>query len=91
MARKTIAETAREVLAEEGLCAVSWGDGILGAIATRAGMASGHPLKAMEKVLAALGRAPDLFEPGRLRGHDRSGRPRIVRTFRLRVGAGHGA
>lgn len=83
-ARWRIAEHAAAVLAERELEAVSWGEGVLVTIAERVGVAKGHPLARMERVLAAPARAPDLFEPSRLHGHDRRGRPRLVRMFRRR-------
>lgn len=75
---------ALTVLHERGLDAVNWGDGVLTDIAARAGVRSSHPLNAMKAVLAALERSPDYFEKAYLAGHDRRGRPRRVRQFRVR-------
>lgn len=75
---------ALAVLHEQGLDAVNWGDGVLTEIATRAGVRSSHPLRAMKAVLAALERSPDYFEKLYLSAHDCRGRPRRVRQFRVR-------
>jgi len=76
-----IADHIAAHMRSEGINSLCWGDPIL----VDAMPGSGdHPLDAMQKGLAALERAPDLFEKHRIHAHDRSGKPRVVRGFRLK-------
>ena len=43
-----------------------------------------HPLNVMDAACAAMDRAPDLFIKSHIRGMDSKGRPRVVRSFKLK-------
>lgn len=83
-----IADVAERVMRERDLGSVMYGDGVLTDIYSQFhdGRRHGvHPLLAMAKVLNAL-EWDDRFEKTIIRGHDRSGKPRPVRCFRLKAG-----
>lgn len=65
-----------------GLKSIGWGDDAL--VNACRNDRHKHALDAMQAGLAAMERAPDLFEKRRILAHDRNGNPRVVRNFRLR-------
>ena len=87
---KTIAEHMRDMMIEDGVSAVMWGDGVLVTCAYRAGCQPGHPLNKMVQVLDALERTKsgrELFVKGYVSldgAFWQSGASRRVRSFRLR-------
>ena len=79
-----IAEHIAAELKRAGLCSVSWGDPILvDSLPERTRRRNSHPLAAMKSACDALDRAPDLFTKAFIKAHDKSGTPRVVRSFRL--------
>lgn len=86
---KTIAEHAKDVLSENGVNGVMYGDShLLEDIASRAGVRTKvkHPLNRWKAVLAGLERSPD-FEKFYVTIHTTHNRPRAVRSFRLKGAA----
>jgi hypothetical protein len=87
--KETIAQTAKRVIQEQDLNAVMWGDGVVtdiyGDYCRINGKedTAGHPLARIQRVIEALDRS-SLFEKIYIRGHDRSGNPRLVRGFKIK-------
>lgn len=87
--RKSIAQHMRDVLLENGMPAVAYGDAfLLDECGARAGMSGMHPLDRHAAILNALDRSrAEMFEKYLFRGHivDRNGvtRQRALRAFRL--------
>ena len=82
MARK-VADAMEAALIIDGTHTVMWGDGILVDVGQGLVKAA-HPLDVMQAVLNALGRDTERFERMNIRGHDKNGKQRIVRGFRLK-------
>lgn len=78
-------ERIARYMRDHGIDYVEWGDRSLVDISYAVGARSRihHPLHRMGAVLDAMKRSPELFESYKVRGHDRSGKPRVVRGFKL--------
>ena len=88
---KTYAETMVDVLNDLGMVHAVWGipEPLEECYRRKHPDALGggtwpHPLVVFKIVLNSLARRPDLFDRHYIRGHDNSGRSRIVRGYKLR-------